>query len=144
MDLIPLLVTAVTASTEAHSQTAATVRDTVTTRVPDFATWTLWVWLGLWGAVGGVVSFYRKVKAGAARWLNLNELIGEIGTSAFVGVITGMLCTWASAPAALTFALVGITGHMGGRAIFWAEGALQRWAEKRLGLPPAALPPTQP
>ena len=93
-----------------------------------------YVWVAIWGAVGGLVSFYQKVRTGSTRWLNINELIGEIMTSAFVGLGTGLLCVAAGAPAALTYALVGVTGHMGGRAIFWAEKALQQWAEKRFGV----------
>ena len=108
---------------------------------PDLATFVAYLWVGIWGAIGGLVNFYRKVQCGSTRWLNLNELVGEIATSAFVGIITGLLCDWAEAPLSLTFALVGITGHMGGRAIFWLESAVQRAAEKRLGIEKAEPKP---
>src|SRR5574341_889256 len=77
----------------------------------DFATVATYAWIALWGAIGGLISFYQKVRAGSARWINVNELVGELATSSFVGLITGMLCAAAEAPPTLTYALVGITGH---------------------------------
>lgn len=104
--------------------------------------WSLltYVWMGLWAALGGVLSFAQKVKAGQARWINLGELIGEIFTSAFVGVVTGLLCEAAKFPSAATWALVAVSGHAGGRAIFWLERLMQKMIEKNFGvsLPPIA------
>ena len=108
--------------------------------IPDLPTLLTYLWVAAWGAAGGLVSFYRKVKTGTARWVNIHELIGELATSAFVGVITGLLCEAAGVSAALTFALIGLTGHMGGRAIFWLENAAQRAASKRLGIEHEAIP----
>lgn len=94
----------------------------------------VYVWLGAFAVLGGLVNFARKVKAGTSRWLNINELIGEIVTSGFVGVVTGLLLTAVNAPAALTFAAAGVTGHMGGRAIFWLEQAAQKLVESKFGI----------
>ena len=80
----------------------------------------LWV-IGL-AAWGGLVNFYRKVKSGETRAFNLIELIGEIATSAFAGLITFWLCE-----AAQFNPLVGISGHMGSQAIY----QLERWAQVR-------------
>lgn len=85
----------------------------------------LWV-IGL-SAWGGAVSFIRKVQNGEARALNIAELIGEIFTSAFAGVITFWLCEAAQINQLVTAALVGISGHMGSRAIYHLES----WAEER-------------
>lgn len=93
-----------------------------------------YIWIAAWGMVGGLVSFYQKVRSGATRWLNINEVAGELLISGFVGIVTGLLCEAAGASTALTYGAVGITGHMGGRAIFWMEKALQRAAEKKLGI----------
>lgn len=101
---------------------------------PNNWSWLTYALLALWAAIGGLVSFRQKVVAGAARWLNLTELVGELATSAFVGLITGLICQWAGTPTPLTFALVGIAGHAGGRAIFWAEKVAQAFAEKKLGV----------
>ena len=121
-----------------HAQAVVAPPDAHSLDLPMAAAY---VWVAIWGAIGGLVSFYQKVRAGKARWLNINELIGEIMTSAFVGLGTGLLCVSAGAPAPLTYALVGITGHMGGRAIFWAEKALQQWAENKFGVSVADADP---
>jgi len=79
----------------------------------------LWV-VGL-SAWGGVVSFIRKIKRGEARAFNFIELIGEICTSAFAGIITFYLCESAGFTGVMTAAFVGISGHMGSRAISMME-----------------------
>lgn len=78
-------------------------------------------------AWGGLVGFYRKVQTGRAHAFNVVELIGELTTSAFAGVITFWLCEAAEIDPLVTAALVGIAGHMGSRAIFQFEN----WAERR-------------
>lgn len=76
--------------------------------------------------LGGVVSFMRKLQAGHARVFNLVEFLGEIVTSAFAGVITFWLCEHSHLSPLVTAALVGVSGHMGSRAIFMAEGWLAK------------------
>lgn len=102
----------------------------------DKTAWSLltYIWIGSWAALGGLVSFQQKVKAGQTRWLNIGELTGELGTSAFIGIVTGLLCEYANFPAALTWALVGVSGHAGGRGIFWLERFLQKKAESTFGV----------
>lgn len=78
-------------------------------------------------AFGGLVSFFRKRNQGLVRVFNITELIGELVTSAFVGVLTFLVCEWSGVSPLLTAALVGITGHMGSRALFMFES----WAEAR-------------
>jgi len=132
MDL--LLIALLLASTEALAQGA------VSRAGLDPAALLTYAWLVLMGMVGGLVSFYQKVKTGAARWLNISELIGEMFTSGFVGFVTGLLCQAAEFSVPLTFALVGITGHMGGRAIFFVEHVGQGWVAKRMGVPDPSCP----
>lgn len=86
-----------------------------------------YLWVFALSILGGVVSFYNKLKKGHTRVFNIMELIGEIGTSAFAGIITFYLCEWAEISPMLTAAFVGISGHMGSRAIF----KMERWAESR-------------
>lgn len=86
----------------------------------------LWV-IGI-ASWGGAVSFYRKMKAGRARPFNIVEMIGEIATSAFVGVLTFWLCESAGINQLMSAALIGVSGHMGSRAIW----QLERWATSRL------------
>ena len=77
--------------------------------------------------LGGVVSFMRKLQDGHARAFNFIEFIGEIVTSAFAGVITFWLCEHSNLSPLMTAALVGVSGHMGSRAIFMAE----KWLAKQ-------------
>lgn len=84
----------------------------------------LWVF-GL-AVLGGVVNFMRKLQEGHARAFNIIEFIGEIVTSAFAGVITFWLCENADLSQLITAAFVGISGHMGSRALFMAEGWLTK------------------
>lgn len=80
-----------------------------------------YAWVFGLSALGGAVSFIRKVKQGHARAWNFVEFFGELSTSAFAGVITFWLCEWAGFHPLMTAAFVGISGHMGSRAIFQLE-----------------------
>ncbi len=87
---------------------------------------TLWM-VGV-AVLGGLVSFYQKVRAGRARPMNITELLGEIVTSAFAGLITYWICRFYGVNEYLMAAGVAISGHMGARAIFIAE----QWIESKL------------
>lgn len=82
-------------------------------------------WVFALAILGGIVNFMRKLSDGSARIFNIAELIGEIVTSGFAGV----LCFWLAENAGLaplvTAALVGISGHMGSRALFLFEDFLK-------------------
>lgn len=67
----------------------------------------------------------RKLQQGHARVFNIVEFLGEIVTSAFAGVITFWLCENAEISPLMTAAFVGISGHMGSRAIFMVENWLK-------------------
>lgn len=86
--------------------------------------------LAMWG---GLASFIAKNKAGKARPFNVAELIGELVVSGLVGVLTFYLCTWANIDPLLAAALVGISGHMGSRAMAYFERYAERWADSRGG-----------
>ena len=92
----------------------------------------LWV-LGL-SAMGGLVSFFKKVQQGVARPFNLFEIVGEVVTSGFAGVITFYLCEWAEMDRMLTAALVGVCGHMGSRAFTLFEKVLEDRLKKLWGV----------
>lgn len=81
--------------------------------------------------MGGVVSFMRKLKAGNARAFNIVEFIGEIVTSGFVGILTFYLCEASGFSQVLTAAFVGISGHMGSRAIFMFEKKLEKYFDSK-------------
>ncbi|WP_334157928.1 phage holin family protein [Oryzomicrobium sp.] len=86
-----------------------------------------YAWIAVLSAWGGVVNWIRKRKAGDTRPFNFMELVGELMTSAFAGVLTFWLCEAAGMQPLVTAALVGISGHMGSRAIYHMES----WAEAR-------------
>lgn len=86
-------------------------------------------WVIILSAWGGTVNFMRKRKTGEARPFNIAELLGEIFTSGFAGILTFWLCEAAAIHPLITAALVGISGHMGSRAIF----RIERWAESKFG-----------
>lgn len=88
-----------------------------------------WV-LGI-SMLGGIVSFLRKMRAGVARAFNIIEFIGEIVTSGFVGILTFYFCEAAGISPVLTAAFVGISGHMGSRAIFMFEKKLERYFDSK-------------
>ena len=79
--------------------------------------------------LGGVVSFYAKVRQGYVKAWNVFHLIGEMATSAFSGLLAFWICTFANTPELLTIAFVGISGHMGARAI----ALFEVWMQKKFG-----------
>lgn len=81
-------------------------------------------WVAVLAMWGGIVSFMRKYREGVVRPFNFTELIGELMTSAFIGILTFWLCEWSGTPPLLSAALIGISGHMGSRAIY----RMERWA----------------
>ena len=88
-----------------------------------------YLWVVALAAWGGVVNYTRKVRAGEAPRFSAMELVGEIFTAGFVGLLTFLLCEAAALNKLVSAALVGIAGHMGSRAIFMME----RWAQRRFG-----------
>lgn len=92
--------------------------------------------------LGGLVSWYAKVRKGEVAGWNLMQLIGELCTSAFAGLLAFWLCELSNAPQLLTASLVGIAGHMGTRAI----SAFETFAQQRFarGTQPASHKDEQP
>ncbi len=87
----------------------------------------IWV-IGL-ASWGGVVGYVRKLKNGHSRF-SFAELVGELFISAFVGVLTFFMCAAAKIDPILSAALVGISGHMGSRAIVIFEKTIQSKIDK--------------
>jgi hypothetical protein len=79
--------------------------------------------------LGGLVSFYNRVRSGAVAAWNVMHLIGELATSGFAGLMAFWLCAYAGTPQLVTAALVGVAGHMGTRAI----AVFEQWASRRFG-----------
>ena len=96
--------------------------------------WLTYLWVVTWAGIGGAVNFFQKVKAGVTRAFNLTEFVGELATSAFVGIITFMLCDWAKVDPKLSAVFIAVTGHMGSRALFVGEKFIQKYIEKKTGV----------
>jgi hypothetical protein len=78
-------------------------------------------WVALLSAWGGAVNWLARRRSGETRPFNFAELIGELMTSAFTGILTFWMCEWSGVDPLMTAALVGISGHMGSRAIYQME-----------------------
>lgn len=78
----------------------------------------LWVF-GL-AILGGTVSFMQKVQSARTKYTHLG-LVAEVLRSAFVGVITFLVCSYLGFSQLLTAALVGVSGHMGSKALIVFE-----------------------
>jgi hypothetical protein len=98
----------------------------------DLAGIITWAWVIGLSLLGGFASFLRKMKAGHARAWNFTELIGELTAAGLTGIITYNLCAWLNYPPQLTAALVGISSHMGSRALFKLEALV----DTKFNLPP--------
>lgn len=78
---------------------------------------------------GGLVKWIGRVRAGELRPGQLGHLIGEMATSAFAGMLCFLLCRAANLDLWSTSALVGIAGHMGGKAVDEMERRATRKAK---------------
>ena len=82
--------------------------------------------------LGGLVSWFARVRSGEAKASNLMQLIGELCTSAFAGLLAFWACEWMSFSPLLEAAVVGMAGHMGTRGIASGEQLLQAWLQSRV------------
>jgi tellurite resistance protein TehA-like permease len=75
-----------------------------------------YVWFVVLAAWGGTVNYIRRVKKNETKF-NVYELVGEWSISAFAGVVTALICQEMNISQLMTYALVAISGHLGGRSI---------------------------
>jgi hypothetical protein len=94
-----------------------------------------WLWVCGLSFLGGLASYVRKIKTGLIQRFSVMEILGEMVISGFVGILTFFLCESSHAPPMLSAAIIGISSHMGSRAIFIfetaADNAFQRWVGKK-------------
>lgn len=96
---------------------------------PSNYTLITYLWVVVLAAAGGTVNFLHKIRQGTARAFNITEFVGELMTSGFAGLLTFWLCEAADVNKLLSAVLIGISGHMGSRAIF----KIEKWAEDKFG-----------
>lgn len=76
------------------------------------------------------MSYINKIKQGKTKSFCFWALIGEAITSIFVGVTTFFICESAGIEQITSAALIGLSSHMGSRAIYLA----QHFMAKKIGV----------
>jgi hypothetical protein len=98
---------------------------------PNTWTWGTWALATCIPIAGGIVNWYHKVKRGHTRAFNLIELIGEIFTSGFVGLMVFLGLSSLEYPIGLCAAASGVSGHMATRLLFLVETYLEAFVTAR-------------
>jgi hypothetical protein len=91
----------------------------------------IWV-IGL-SAWGGIAGYIRRVKTKNLANFSLAELVGEMCISGFVGILTFYFCESAKINQVMAAAFVGISGHMGSRALYFLEALCKRKISQIVG-----------
>ena len=85
--------------------------------------------------LGGFVRWYNAVRRGESAAYDLRILVGELGTSAFIGILTFWACEAMGVQPLVTAALAGMAGHAGVAGLLWAERIMKRFFERKYGVP---------
>jgi len=85
--------------------------------------------------LGGFVRWYNAVRRGESAVYDLRILVGELFTSAFLGILTFWACEAFNVQPLVTAALAGMAGHTGVSGLLWAERVLKRFFERKYGVP---------
>lgn len=88
----------------------------------SFATWILVAAISL---IGGLSSWYRRVKAGHARTFNLIELAGEVSISFLMGFTGFVVADWYFDSHGIAAGIAGMSAHFSTRLLFSAEGLIE-------------------
>jgi CHASE2 domain-containing sensor protein len=102
--------------------------------------WSVIVWLLIIGMsiLGGVSSWYRRVKNGHPRAMNAAEFVGEMAMSGMMGFVGFALADWYFDSISVAAAFAGISAHFSTRLLFSAESLLNVYADriqKKIGAP---------
>ncbi len=91
--------------------------------------------------LGGFVRWYTAVRRGHAAGYDIRILIGELMTSAFIGILVFWGCEAYDVNPLVTAALSGMGGHMGISLLMWVEKSLKRHMERKYGVEPTDRAP---
>lgn len=83
--------------------------------------------------LGGFVRWYHAVRQGKAIVYDLRVLMGELFTSAFIGILTFWACEAMNFQPLMTAALAGMAGHQGVSALLWAEKRMKKFFDHTYG-----------
>ena len=84
-----------------------------------------YAWVIGMAALGGVAHYIKKINSGLKPF-SIAELAGEIIISGFVGLLTFFICDATAVDIRITAVFVGISGHMGSRAIYLIQLLIQK------------------
>ena len=90
--------------------------------------------------LGGFVRWYNAVRKGQSMAYDLRILVGELFTSAFLGILTFWACEAVGVQPLVTAALAGMAGHAGVSGLMWAERLLKRFFERKYNVPASTDP----
>jgi hypothetical protein len=80
-----------------------------------------YAWFILLAIWGGTLNYLSRVKLGKVESFSFAELIGEWAVSGFAGLMTAYFCIDMELSWHMTAFFTGVSGHLGGRAIFIFE-----------------------
>lgn len=100
----------------------------------DPMNWSIGTWLFVFAVAsgGGVINWLAHAKARHPRRFSVIELLGEVFTSAFVGVLVFMLFASYDQPTAVCAAAAGVSGHMATRLLFLIENQVHKQFTQRM------------
>jgi hypothetical protein len=94
----------------------------------------IYVWVALISIVGGTAQHIRKIKQGIIQRFSFSEWFGDIFISAFVGYMTYNLCMHYNVSMELTAFFIGISSHLGTRAIILLEEIIYQSVKEKFDL----------
>lgn len=81
-----------------------------------------YVWFVILAIWGGTVNYLSRIRQGKVEAFSFAELVGEWTVSGFAGLLTAFICMEMDFSWHLTAFFTGVSGHLGGRAIYMFEG----------------------
>lgn len=85
-----------------------------------------YVWFVVLAIWGGTVNYLSRIKQGKVEAFSFAELVGEWAVSGFAGLLTAFICTEMEMSWHMTAFFTGVSGHLGGRAIYMFEGYVKK------------------
>ncbi len=100
--------------------------------IAAFFTKYMWIiiYVSILSFLGGITSYIRKKNNGTITGFSISAFIGDMFIAGFVGVVTYLLCKGVGLNELLTAGLVGITSHMGTKAIVFVEQFIPKYLDK--------------
>lgn len=100
---------------------------------PTLWSLTTWALVLVMSLLGGLTSWYRRVKAGHSRTFNIVELFGEMSISGLVGFCGFVVVQYQFDSQGIAAAAAGVSAHFATRLLFSAEGLIEIGAKKLAG-----------